>query len=258
MNYTAAAGEASQDEISIEIGTASTEYVTGLPMTQSRLDYPPYRSSLRRHPRRALRRVDPERIERWAPCFGERDVDSLDADLTVGHPGEPIGERIFVVGKVTDGRGRPVPRQLIEIWQANAAGRYIHKRDQHPAPLDPNFSGTGRCLTASDGSYRFTTIKPGPYPWRNHLNAWRPAHIHFSVFGTQFTHRLVTQMYFPGDPLFGLDPIFQSVMDADGRRRLVARYDHSLTQPEFATGYRFDIVLDGSRRTPTEGVQGHD
>ena len=149
-----------------------------------------------------------------------------------------------------DGDGRPVRHQLVEIWQANAAGRYIHQRDQHPAPLDPNFTGVGRCLTDADGAYRFTTIKPGPYPWKNHRNAWRPAHIHFSLFGTDFTQRLITQMYFPGDPLFALDPIFQSITDPAARERLVATYDHDVTQPEWATGYRWDIVLDRRRAAP--------
>jgi protocatechuate 3,4-dioxygenase, beta subunit len=149
-----------------------------------------------------------------------------------------------------------VAGQLIEIWQANASGRYHHQLDQHPAPLDPNFTGAGRCLTGTDGTYRFLTVKPGPYPWRNHHNAWRPAHIHFSVFGSAFTQRLVTQMYFPGDPLFELDPIFQSIVDPAARPRLIARYDHELTEPEYATGYRWDIVLSGAGRTWTEG--GHD
>src|SRR6516165_1265282 len=196
--------------------------------------------------------VDPEEVERRAPCFGRRDVDALDADLTAGHAGEPIGQRIIVAGRLVDDSGGPVAGQLIEIWQANAGGRYRHRLDQHPAPLDPNFVGAGRCLTGPDGSYRFVTIKPGPYPWRNHQNAWRPAHIHFSVFGTAFTQRLVTQMYFPGDPLFDLDPIFQSILDPAARNRLIARYDHGLTQPEYATGYRWDIVVCGSRRTWTE------
>ena len=146
-----------------------------------------------------------------------------------------------------DESGRPVAGQLIEIWQANASGRYRHQLDQHPAPLDPNFTGAGRCLTGPDGTYRFLTVKPGPYPWRNHRNAWRPAHIHFSVFGTAFTQRLVTQMYFPGDPLFDLDPIFQSIVDPAARQRLIASYDHDLTEPEYATGYRWDIVLSGRR-----------
>lgn len=210
------------------------------PEPQPRLDYPPYRSSVLRHPKHPVLAVDPDEIERWSPCFGHQDVGPHDADLTVG---APIGERIIVTGRVLDLAGRPVAGQLVEIWQANAAGRYRHQHDRHPAPLDPNFTGAGRCLTGSDGSYRFTTIKPGPYPWRNHRNAWRPAHIHFSVFGTAFTQRLVTQMYFPGDPLFDLDPIYQSVVDPVARQRLVARYDHDLTEPEYATGYRWDIVL---------------
>ena len=151
-----------------------------------------------------------------------------------------------------DALGRAVVGQLVEIWQVNAAGRYIHRRDQHPAPLDPNFTGVGRCLTGPDGSYRFTTIKPGPYPWRNHRNAWRPAHIHFSLFGGEFTQRLVTQMYFPGDPLFDLDPIVAAVVDPRARTRLIATYDHDLTVPEWSTGYRWDIVLTGPHRTPAE------
>ncbi|OHV05646.1 protocatechuate 3,4-dioxygenase subunit beta [Mycobacterium talmoniae] len=243
---------ASQREITTEIARIAADYPRGGVETQPRLDYPPYRSSRWRHPRRPLQPVDPAEIERWAPCFGDTDVDPLDADLTAGRAGEPIGERIIVTGRVLDGAGRPVVGQLVEIWQANAAGRYRHARDQHPAPLDPNFTGTGRCLTGPDGSYRFLTIKPGPYPWRNHHNAWRPAHIHFSVFGTAFTQRLVTQMYFPGDPLFGLDPIYQSIVDPAARARLVAVYDHDLTQPEYATGYRWDIVLSGNQRTWTE------
>jgi protocatechuate 3,4-dioxygenase, beta subunit len=221
-------------------------------VAQPLLDYPPYRSSRLRHPRAAFVCVDPEEVERWAPCFGHHDVDPLDADLTVGHAGEPIGERIIVTGRVLDAAGKPVAGQLVEIWQANAAGRYNHALDQHPAPLDPNFTGVGRCLTERDGTYRFLTIKPGPYPWQNHRNAWRPAHIHFSVFGAAFTQRLVTQMYFPGDPLFGLDPIYQSVVDPVVRQRLIATYEHDLTEPEYATGYRWDIVVAGSQRTWTE------
>jgi protocatechuate 3,4-dioxygenase beta subunit len=154
-----------------------------------------------------------------------------------------------VTGRVLDRRGRPVRGQLIEIWQANASGRYAHQREQHPAPLDPNFTGYGRCLTDDEGRYQFTTIKPGPYPWANHLNAWRPAHIHFSIFGTAFTQRLITQMYFPGDPLFPYDPIFNSIPDERARQRLVATYDHELTVPELSLGFRWDIVLDGPAAT---------
>lgn len=224
----------------------------GSPEHQPRLDYPAYRSSILRHPTKSPQPADPEGVELWAPCFGHSDVDDAEADLTIQHSGEPLGSRITVSGRVMDGDGRPVPHQLVEIWQANAAGRYAHLRDQHPAPLDPNFSGQGRCLTDADGWYRFTTIQPGPYPWRNHLNAWRPAHIHFSLFGTDFTQRLVTQMYFPGDPLFPLDPIFQSVTDPEAREMLIATYEHDLASPEFSLGYRWDIVLTGSHRTPLD------
>ncbi|HYP45612.1 MAG TPA: protocatechuate 3,4-dioxygenase subunit beta [Propionibacteriaceae bacterium] len=245
---------ASQDEIIAEITAIEQAYLrSGVVEDQPRLDYPPYRSSALRHPTKEPRQVDPETIELAAPCFGHRDVHAAEADLTQQHSGEPIGERLVVTGRITDGDGRPVRGQLVEIWQANAAGRYAHQGDQHPAPLDPNFTGAGRCLTDDDGNYRFLTIKPGPYPWRNHRNAWRPAHIHFSLFGSQFASRLITQLYFPGDPLFALDPIYQSIADPQARDRLVARYDHSVTTPEWATGYRWDIVLTGSARTPIEG-----
>jgi protocatechuate 3,4-dioxygenase beta subunit len=220
--------------------------------TQPRLDFPPYRSAILRHPTRDLRHADPEGAELFAPVFGQADVDVLEANLTIGGAGEPIGERILVRGRVLDGDGRPVRRQLVEIWQANAAGRYVHQRDQHPAPLDPNFTGTGRCLTDEQGWYSFTTIKPGPYPWRNHHNAWRPAHIHFSLFGTEFTQRMITQMYFPGDPLFALDPIYQSITSEQARARLVATYDHDVSQHDFLLGYRWDIVLTGRHATPIE------
>ncbi|WP_197321086.1 protocatechuate 3,4-dioxygenase subunit beta [Saccharomonospora sp. NB11] len=220
--------------------------------TRPRLDFPPYRSSLLRHPTKRPLVVDPEDVELAAPVFGQSDVDPTEADLTLHPQGEPIGERIVVTGRVLDADGHPVRGQLVEIWQANAAGRYVHKRDQHPAPLDPHFHGAGRCLTDDDGWYRFTTIKPGPYPWRNHHNAWRPAHIHFSLFGREFTQRLVTQMYFPGDPLFAFDPIYQSITDQKARDRLVATYDHELTTHEWATGYRWDIVLTGTHATPIE------
>jgi protocatechuate 3,4-dioxygenase beta subunit len=214
-------------------------------------DYPPYRSTALRHPRQPLVAVtgDPETVELSGPVFGPADVTDLDHDLTRQHTGEPIGERITVSGRLLDGAGRPVRGQLIELWQANAAGRYAHQRDAHPAPLDPNFTGMGRVLTDDDGSYSFTTIKPGAYPWRNHENAWRPAHIHFSLFGRAFAQRLVTQMYFPGDPLFAYDPILQSVTDQQARERLVAVYDHERSQPEWSLGYRWDIVLDGPSAT---------
>jgi protocatechuate 3,4-dioxygenase beta subunit len=242
---------ASQAEISTEIAALHAASTPGA-------DHPdrgflPYRSSALRHPLHDLVRADPEVIELVSPVYGHTDVAPDENDLTIQHQGEPLGERIIVTGRVLDGEGRPVRNQLVEVWQANAAGRYVHKRDQHPAPLDPNFTGTGRLITGDDGSYRFTSIKPGAYPWRNHRNAWRPAHIHFSLFGSEFTQRLVTQMYFPGDPLFPLDPIFQSIADADARERLVARYDHEVTEPEWAIGYRWDIVLTGSKATWMEG-----
>ncbi|MFT2016571.1 protocatechuate 3,4-dioxygenase subunit beta [Streptomyces sp. 796.1] len=220
-------------------------------------DFAPYRSSVLRHPKQPLVSVgDPEAVEWYGPVFGVTDVTETDADLTRQHIGEPLGERITVSGRVTDRAGRPVRGQLVEIWQANASGRYAHQRDQHPAPLDPNFTGVGRCLTDDAGRYRFTTIKPGAYPWRNHDNAWRPAHIHFSLFGTAFTQRLVTQMYFPGDPLFRYDPILQSVTDESARQRLVAAYDHALSVPEWSLGYRWDIVLDGPAATLPDPEEG--
>jgi protocatechuate 3,4-dioxygenase beta subunit len=239
-----------QDQITAEIQEISARAGPGDP--QPRLDYAPYRSSLLRHPTKEPWPVDPEDAELLAPVFGHSDVAPLEADLTIQDGGDPIGERMVVTGRVLDGEGRPVRGQLVEIWQANAAGRYVHKRDQHPAPLDPHFTGTGRCLTDEEGRYRFVTVKPGPYPWRNHHNAWRPAHIHFSLFGTDFSERLVTQMYFPGDPLFPLDPIYQSITDPSARERLLATYDHDLSEHEWQLGYRWDIVLSGSRPTPLE------
>ena len=246
--------QSSQDEITAEIQDVHAAYRKGLENgdaeeTQPRLDFSPYRSSILRHPTKDPHHTDPETIELWSPAFGHQDVHTLESDLTIQHNGEPLGERIVVAGRILDGNGRPVRNQLVEIWQANSAGRYIHKRDQHPAPIDPNFTGVGRCITDDDGNYRFTTIKPGPYPWKNHYNAWRPAHIHFSLFGTDFTQRMITQMYFPGDPLFSLDPIYQSITDPLARDRLVATYDHNLTQHEWSTGYNWDIVLTGSNRT---------
>ena len=192
----------------------------------------PTGSSILRHPTKDMFHTDPETIEIFSPAFGHRDVGELESDLTIQANGEPIGERIRVRGRVVDGDGRPVAGQLVEVWQANAAGRYIHKRDQHPAPIDPNFTGVGRTLTGPDGSYDFITIKPAPYPWKNHRNAWRPAHIHFSLFGTDFTQRMITQMYFPSDPLFALDPIYQSITDQKARDRLVAQYDHDVSEHE--------------------------
>jgi protocatechuate 3,4-dioxygenase, beta subunit len=187
------------------------------------------------------------------PAFGREAIGPLDHDLTRQHAAPPQGERIVVAGRVLDEEGRGLPGTLVEVWQANAAGRYAHPRDLHDAPLDPNFSGTGRTLTDAEGRYRFVTIKPGAYPWENHANAWRPAHIHFSVAGESFLTRLVTQMYFPGDPLLRLDPIFNSILDPRSRERLVASFDLALTEPGRALGYRFDIVLRGRDATPAEG-----
>ena len=214
--------------------------------------YPDYRSTERRAPRSPLLIIPHTVSETTGPAFGESAVEEFDADLTRQHAGEPLGERIIVTGRVTDDRGHAVRNTLIEVWQANAAGRYIHQVDQHPAPLDPNFTGAGRCLTDDEGGYRFVTVKPGAYPWRNHDNAWRPAHIHFSLFGRAFTQRLITQMYFPGDPLFSADPIFQSIRDEKARERLISTFDWDTTTPEWALGYRFDIVLGGPDSTPLE------
>jgi protocatechuate 3,4-dioxygenase beta subunit len=214
--------------------------------------HPDYRSTVLRAPKRPLLPWPSTVPDPAFPLLGDGRLGPLDHDLTKQHDGEPLGERITVSGRVLDANGRPVRRQLVEIWQANAAGRYAHPVDQHPAPLDPNFTGAGRCLTDDVGHYRFVTVKPGAYPWGNHPNAWRPAHIHFSLFGTSLSQRLVTQMYFPGDPLFAFDPIMQAVRDADARQRMVASFELDLTEPEWALGYRFDIVLNGRRATPFE------
>jgi protocatechuate 3,4-dioxygenase beta subunit len=222
------------------------------------LDSPEYRSSTLRHPKRPLQVLPQYLTEVTGPLLGQDRVGETDHDLTVQHDGEPLGERIIVSGQVRDSDGRPVPHTLVEVWQANAAGRYRHSGDRHPAPLDPNFSGVGRCMTDSEGHYRFVTIKPGAYPWRNHDNAWRPAHIHFSLFGQAFTQRLITQMFFPGDPLFAQDPIFQSVRDPLARERMISRFDLATTVPEWALSYRFDIVLRGTGATPFEEEEDDD
>jgi protocatechuate 3,4-dioxygenase, beta subunit len=222
------------------------------PGTHPAYDTPEYGSTRLRAPDRPLIVLPHSLSEITGPVYGHERMGRLDHDLTSQHDGEPLGERIIVTGRVLDGDGRPVRNALVEIWQCNAAGRYIHQVDQHPAPLDPNFSGAGRCLTDDDGRYRFITIKPGAYPWGNHENAWRPAHIHFSLFGTAFATRLVSQMYFPGDPLFEYDPIFQSVRDPQARERMIARFDLPTTQPEWALGYQWDIVLRGREATPME------
>jgi protocatechuate 3,4-dioxygenase beta subunit len=222
------------------------------PESRPPLLWPPYRSTVLRAPSRPPVVVPPSLSEITGPLFGDRAVGPGEEDLTRHHAGEPLGERIIVTGRVVDGDGRPVPRTLVELWQANAAGRYHLPSDDHPAPIDPNFTGAGRCLTDADGRYRFVTVKPGAYPWRNHTNAWRPAHLHFSLFGRSFSTRLVTQMYFPGDPLFEFDPIMSSIRDEGARRRMVASFDLEVTEPEWALGYSWDIVLRGPRSTPLE------
>jgi protocatechuate 3,4-dioxygenase beta subunit len=213
---------------------------------------PDYRSSVKRAPAKPLVLLPEALADTTGPAFGDGHVSKAEADLTAQHDGEPLGERIIVTGRVLGSDGRPIPGTLIEIWQANAAGRYRHQNDRHPAPLDPNFTGAGRCLTDGDGRYRFVSVKPGAYPWQNHPNAWRPAHIHLSVFGRAFTDRLVTQMYFPGDPLFDSDPIFQSIRDPAARMRMVSALDWETTTPEWALGFRFDVVLGGRHGTPME------
>jgi protocatechuate 3,4-dioxygenase beta subunit len=214
--------------------------------------HPDYVATRLRAPRRPLIPLRHTLSEVTGPVYGHESVGELDHDLTRQHSGEPIGERIILGGRVLDGDGRPVTGTLVEIWQANAAGRYRHEVDRHPAPIDPNFSGAGRCLTDDEGRYRFITIKPGAYPWRNHPNAWRAAHIHISLFGPAFATRLVTQMYFPGDPLFFQDPIFHSVRDARDRERLISQFDLDHTVPEWALAYNFDIVLRGRESTLME------
>ena len=214
--------------------------------------HPDYVATRTRSPKRPLLLLPHTLSEVTGPVYGHDRIGELDHDLTRQHDGEPIGERIILHGRVLDGDGRPVRGTLVEIWQANAAGRYKHVVDGHPAPLDPNFTGAGRCLTDAEGNYRFITIKPGAYPWPNHPNAWRAQHVHFSVFGPAFATRLVTQMYFPGDPLFFQDPIFHSVRDPSHRDRMISAFDLDNTVEEWALAYRFDIVLRGREATPME------
>ena len=222
------------------------------PGTQPNHLHPPYVASIKRAPSKPLVYLPHTLSEVTGPTFDSSTVDVKAFDLTRQHHGEPLGERIILSGRVLDENGRSVPNTLIEIWQANAAGRYLHKVDQHNAPLDPNFTGCGHTLTDANGQYRFITIRPGEYPWKNHYNAWRPAHIHFSLFGSAFATRLVTQMYFPGDPLLPYDPVFNCTADDKARNRLISQLDWETTQPEHALGYRFDIVLSGRQATPLE------
>jgi protocatechuate 3,4-dioxygenase beta subunit len=216
--------------------------------------YSAYRSTIRRAPNLPLIQVPLTLTELTGPGPAMGDIVREDADLTrnAGTGGEALGQRIIITGRVLDESGAPVPHALVEIWQANSAGRYIHKQDQWPGPLDPNFLGIGRCVTDAAGAYRFLTIRPGAYPWGNHTNAWRPAHIHFSILGPSWASRLVTQMYFAGDPLLPLDPIFNAVPTHEARSRLIAAYAHDVTTAEWALGWRWDIVLSETGGTPFE------
>jgi protocatechuate 3,4-dioxygenase, beta subunit len=223
-----------------------------IPGTQPEYHFPPYLSSIPRSPRMPLVLLPETLTERTGPVFGHGLLRERDNDLTAQHAGDPIGERIVVHGRVLDEDGRPVRGALVEVWQANASGRYQHKVDTHDAPLDPNFTGAGRTLTDEHGHYWFKTVKPGAYPWGNHNNAWRPAHIHFSLFGAGILSRLITQMYFPGDPLQPLDPIFNSIPDAAARERLVSRLDMERSEPNYLLAYSWDVVLRGRGDTPFE------
>ncbi len=224
---------------------------------KSKKDHPPvlyedYKSTVLRSPKREPIKIDHTLTEITGPLFRNIAIQPGEDDLSIENGEEAQGQRIFVSGRVLDEDGKPVPHTLVEIWQCNAAGRYHHPVDQHPAPLDPNFVGQGRVVSDSKGEYKFTTIKPGAYPWGNHYNAWRPAHIHFSLFGPSFVTRVVTQMYFPDDPLFPFDPIFNSIPDEGARKRLISRFDLDSTEPDFALSYKFNFVLRGRDATPFE------
>ncbi len=214
--------------------------------------HPAYASTVKRGPSKPLVLMPHTLSEVTGPIYGHDQVKASDADLTKQGKGEPIGERLIVHGRVLDEDGRPVRKTLVEVWQCNSTGRYKHPVDQHDAPLDPNFDGYGRAITDDEGRYKFVTIKPGAYPWGNHYNAWRPAHIHFSLFGASFMQRMVTQMYFQGDPLFPFDPIFNSVPDKAARERMIASFDLEATKPDWALAYKWDIVLRGRNATPME------
>lgn len=221
--------------------------------------YPEYKSTILRGPKKPLIAIEHSLSELTIPAFGHGQMQEFDNDLTINGRatngqlvGEPLGERIQVSGRILDEYGRPQVGILVEIWQANAAGRYIHKSDQHHAPIDPNFFGGGRCVSDENGRYSFMSIKPGAYPWGNHHNAWRPNHIHFSLFGMSFASRLVTQMYFPGDPLLALDPIYNATNDQAARTSLIAKFSEEYCIPDLALGYEFDIILRGPMATPME------
>jgi len=219
-------------------------------MREPALDFPDYKSTALRHPKQPLVYLPDQVTETTGPQLGHLRPGAIENDLTRQHGEMPVGERITVSGRLLDTDGRPVRDSLVEIWQANASGRYDHVGDQHDAPLDPNFHGLGRTFTDDDGWYRFVTIRPGSYPWANHAFAWRPQHIHFSLLGNAPIQRLVTQMYFPGDPLLDFDPVYQSVPDEAARKRMVCMLQLDTGIENVALGYRFDIVLAGSRATP--------
>jgi protocatechuate 3,4-dioxygenase beta subunit len=252
MDSGPAPSGASRNDGFDEDGKMTFTYPTSSLAAHSPRLSPGYKSTVKRSPTKPLIPMRHTLSELTGPVYGHETVRENDNDLTLQHKGEPLGERIIVHGHVLDEDGRGVPNTLVELWQANACGRYIHVVDQHPAPLDPNFTGAGRTQSDGEGYYRFVTIKPGAYPWGNHHNAWRPAHIHFSVFGYSFVSRLVTQMYFPGDPLFAFDPIFNSVTDEKARNRMVSDFDLENTKPDWALCYRFNIVLRGRNATPME------
>ena len=218
-------------------------------MREPALDWPAYKSTALRHPEHPLIYLPDEVADLTGPQLGDLRPGGISNDLTTAGP---VGERITVSGRLLDAGGRPIRDSLVEIWQCNAAGRYAHRWDRWPAPLDPGFTGAGRTVTDADGRYEFVTIKPGPYPWGNHPNAWRPAHIHFSLLGRSFEQRLVTQMYFPADPLFAFDPIFNSVRDEAARQRMVSTFSMQRSQENWALAYEFDIVLGGRAATPIE------
>jgi len=233
--------------------TEPVPYTHDHPQGQPPYLYPGYGSTVARAPQRKPISVPHTLSEVTGPPFASDWAGADLVDLTKTKGGEAIGERMILAGRVLDEDGKPVPRTLVELWQCNSAGRYLHPVDQHDAPIDPHFTGVGQMLTGEDGSYRFLTVKPGAYPWRNSPNAWRPAHIHFSVFGAGFASRLVTHMYFPGAPLLAYDPIYNSTPDIEARERMVSRYEPTLSEAEYALGYRFDIVLRGRGATPFEG-----
>ncbi|HUE18560.1 MAG TPA: protocatechuate 3,4-dioxygenase subunit beta [Stellaceae bacterium] len=230
--------------------TEVTEYNSELKGGQPSNNWPAYGSTVKRHPERPSVALKQTLTEITGPGFANGWSGPDVADLTKQHKGDPIGERMILAGRILDEDGKPVPKTLVEIWQANSAGRYQHANDTHPAPLDPNFTGRGNVVSNEKGEYRFLSLIPGAYPWRNTYNAWRSKHVHFSVFGPAFATRIITQMYFPGDPLLDFDPIYNAVPEEAARQRLIAHYDPNLSEAEWALGYRFDIVLRGRNATP--------